>query len=103
MPAITDSSTANRPNTGSTRTLRIIRPMNVATPTTSAEEQLAAHPLPEHPHDQAEHRPPVRAPRGREGVLGALRQGRPVLDQVEDPDRDDHVADDRAHHARDAR
>src|SRR5207244_4114184 len=59
------------------------------------EEELAAEPLAEDPQDEVADRPDVPPPGHGHRPLRRRSQGRPVLDQVEHPDRDEDVADDR--------
>ncbi len=59
------------------------------------EDELAAHPLPEHALDQPDDGPGVEPPGRRERRVELVREGHPVLEQVEDPDRQDDVAEDR--------
>jgi hypothetical protein len=72
-------------------------------PDDEPQEHLAAEPLAEHADAEPRRRPGVRPPFGRQRRLGRPGQRRPVLDQVEHPDRHDHVAHDRADDAGDSR
>src|SRR4029079_16891430 len=59
--------------------------------------------LPEHAPGDAEDRPDVEPPSCREAAVELVRQGHPVLEEVEDPDRQQEVAEDGADEAAGAR
>ena len=96
MPAVTDSRTAYRPNTGSTSSLSTSRPTNVNTPDRDPEDELRADPLAEDAPRDAQDRPDVEPPGRREARSNCARQRDPVLEQVEHPDRQQQVAEERA-------
>ena len=103
MPAITESRIAYRPKIGSTVRPRMTRPTNVEDPDHEAEDQLATDPLAEDPLDGPEQDPRVELPRRWQRPIERLDEHDAVLEQVEHPDGQDHVAEERADEAAGAR
>ena len=70
-----------------------------ANPDDEAEDELAANPLAEIALDRLDDRPRVEPPRAGERPVEGGRQGRLVLEQIGDPDRQDEIGEQRAEQA----
>ena len=99
-PAITDSRIAYRPKIGIDEVAQDRQADEREDADREAEDQLRPDPLSEDPPDDPQHRPACRTarPPAAPDRTGAVERD-PVLEQVEDPDRQDHVAEDRAEQA----
>ena len=95
IPAVTDSRIAYRPNTGSTSWLSTDQADEREHADRDPEDELRPDPLAEDPPADAQDGPDVEPPRRGQASIELAGQHAPVLEDVEHPDREQQVAEDR--------
>ena len=95
MPAVTDRRIAYRPNTGSTSWLSSDQADEREHADRDPEHELRPDPLAEDPPADAEDGPDIEPPGRRQASVELAGQHAPVLEDVEHPDREQQVAEDR--------